>query len=82
MTVARLFVVLVSTSEMEVTLANWGVVNPVTEPTGLHEAVQVKFAPTTSEVNATLKVLSEQTGAGILFVKWGEGLTVTIKLVE
>ena len=72
---------LVSTSEMAVTFVIWGVVNPVTEPTGLQEAVHVKLAPVTSEISVTLKVLSEQIGAGALLVKWGEGLTVTMKLV-
>ena len=66
---------------MAVTLVSWGLVNPVTAPTGLQEAVQVKSAPVTSETSVTLKRVAEQIAAGALLVKWGEGLTVTTKLV-
>ena len=81
MTVAIEAVLLVSTSDMVVTPMTCGVVNPVTDPAGLQEAVHVKLVPATSEISVTLKRVAEQIAAGALFVKWGEGLTVTMKLV-
>ena len=69
------------TSLIAVTFITWGVVNPVTAPTGRHVAVQVKFAPATSEVSGTLKVAPEQIGDGAVLVKLGMGFTVTVKSV-
>ena len=68
-TVAMLEVVLVRTSEMTVTFVTCGLVNPVTEPTGLQEAVHVKSPPVTSEPKVTLKSVAEQIGKGVALVR-------------
>ena len=74
-------VLLVSISFIVVTPITWGVVKPVTDPTGLQEAVHVKLAPVTSGTRVTLNVLAEQIGVGAGFARWGVGFTVTMKLV-
>ena len=68
-TVETTFPVLVRLSLIAVVPANWGVVNPVTEPTGRHEAVHVKLAPATSEFSITLNVAPEQIGDGAVLVR-------------
>ena len=80
-TVAGEAVVFVSTSLIPVTLMGWLAVKPVTAPTGRQVAVQVKAAPVTSEVRGRLKVAPEHIGEGWLLVRWGVGLTVTVRLV-
>ena len=81
MTVAKLVVILVRRSAIVVTFVTWGVVNPVTEPTGLQDAVQVKLVPVTSDIKVTLNEVAEQIATGGGLVRWGEGLTVTMKFV-
>ena len=66
---------------MAVTLVSCGLVNPVTEPGGLQEAVHVKLPPVTSEVRVTLKSVAEQMGEGGALVRWGVGFTCTVKFL-
>ena len=67
-------------SEITVTPVDWGLVNPVTEPAGLQEAVQVKSAPATLDVRITFTGEPEQIcNDDGLFERSGTGLTVTIK---
>ena len=68
---------LVSISLMVVVLTSCGVVNPVTEPTGEQEAVQVKLPPETSGISVALNVAPEQIGDVGVFIRCGVGLTVT-----
>ena len=68
-TVAKEEVELVSKSLMAVVFMICGVVNPVTDPTGKHEAVHVKLPPDTSEINVALKVVPEHIGVGALLVR-------------
>ena len=60
---------------MVVTFVSWGLVNPVTDPTGLQEAVQVKLPPVTSGTRIELNRLPEQIGKGGPLVRCGVGFT-------
>ena len=79
MTGAGAVVVFVKISLITVTLADCTAVNPETLPTGLQEAVQVKLPPVTSGTSGTLKAVAEHMGDGGELVRWGVGLTVTVK---
>ena len=61
--------VLVSGSLMVVVLVICGLVNPVTDPKGKQEAVQVKLPPVTSGDRATLNEAPEQIGEGAVLVR-------------
>jgi hypothetical protein len=78
-TVAAAKVVLVKTSVMEVTPGRAFAVNPVTDPAGLQEEVQVKSVPETLEVSVIEVLVAEQmVFAAGLFETSGVGLTVTM----
>ena len=74
-------VVLVSRSLIVLVFVFCVAVKPVMEPAGLLRAVQVKSPPVTSQASVALNVDAEQMGVGCALVKWGVGLTVTVKLV-
>ena len=68
-TVAGDAVVLVSRSLIVVTLVDCSAVKPVTDPTGVHDAVQVKSPPETSGRSEAENVVPEHNGAGVGFTR-------------
>ena len=57
---------------------DWLAVNPVTDPKGKQEALQVKLLLVTSSISGMFSVIPEQSGDGWEFMRWGVGLTVTM----
>ena len=62
---------------MVVTAVVCRAVNPVTDPGGMHAAVQVNVPPVTSERSVVLKVVPEQMGRGVVLTRCGVGCKVT-----